>query len=182
MPTKARPRRVIGRKTHTKTLYDLLITKMQVLYDVEQNLVKNLPKVSEAVASSELKAVLEDHFEETINHVNRLEQCFELLDENPKRLEGEAISGLIKDAEWVIKNIEGPEAKDTNLVAALQYIEHYEIAGYGSAIAWARQVGRDEVADILEETLDEEKAADTNLTELATHKINERAIEIEEEE
>jgi ferritin-like metal-binding protein YciE len=164
------------------SLRDLLIQKMQALYDVENNLVKALPKMAEAATNEELVAAFEEHLEETQGHVTRLEKAFNILDEEPTKLEGEAIQGLIADAEWGIKNIGGDAALDANLIAGAQYVEHYEIAGYGSACAWARELGQDEVADLLEDTLAEERMADQKLNDIATSQVNAAANEMEEAE
>lgn len=168
-------------KNNTMTLHDLLIQKMRALYDVENNLIKALPTMAKNASNEDLVAGFEEHLEQTKEHVARLEKAFKLLKEKPQKLKGEAIQGLIADAEWVIKNVGGSAALDANLIAAAQYVEHYEIAGYGSALAWAREMGHDEVADLLEETLEEEKAADEKLNELATSGVNEAANEVEED-
>ncbi len=164
------------------TLHDLLITKMQSLYDVEHEITKALPKMAKAASDAELKSGFEEHLEQTKGQIERLEKAFELLNEKPKKLKSEAIRGLIADGEWVIKNVEGSEALDANLIAAAQYVEHYEIAGYGSAVEWAREMGHTEVADLLEETLEEEEATDEKLNELATSGVNERANDMDEED
>ena len=158
------------------TLQDLLITKLQVLYDVENQLVKALPKMAKNASDSDLSASFEEHLKQTKGHVERLEKAFKLLDIKPKKMKSEAIRGLVEDAEWVIENVQGDEALDANLIAAAQYVEHYEIAGYGSAQSWASEMGHAEVSDLLQETLDEEKAADKKLNDLATSKINEKAL------
>ncbi len=162
-------------------LHDLLISKMQALYDVENEIVKELPKMAKKASDEELREGFETHLEETKNQVKRLEKAFSLLGEKPKKLKSAAIRGMAEDASWGMTHIKGSEALDANLIAAAQYVEHYEIAGYGSAVEWAREMGHMEVADLLEETLEEEKATDKKLNMLATSKINERANDMEEE-
>ena len=157
------------------TLHDLLITKLQVLADVENVLVKALPKMAKAATDEQLRAGFEEHLEQTKVHAQRLEKMFSLLEASPKKVKSEAIRGLVEDAEWVIKNVKGPEALDANLIAAAQYVEHYEIAGYGSAYEWAMEIEYSEVADLLQQTLLEEKEADEKLSTLAIDKINEKA-------
>ncbi len=152
-------------KKEEMNLNDLLITKVSALYDVENNLIKALPKMAEAATDPDLIAGFEEHLEETKNQVGRLEEIFALLDADPEKIKVEAIRGLIADGEWVIKNVHGDEARDANLIRVAQYIEHYEIAGYRGAIAWAKTLGKDDVADLLEETLEEEVMADEKLDE-----------------
>lgn len=109
---------------------------------------------------------------ETEAQVKRLEQCFKVLDMKPKKLKSDAIRGLIDDAIWVMKNVEKGPALDANVIAAAQYVEHYEMAGYGTALAWARLMKHAEIEALLEETLKEEKMADETLNQLAEGDIN----------
>jgi ferritin-like metal-binding protein YciE len=164
---------------HT-ALHDILVSKMQALYDVEGEIIKTLPKMAKKASDPDLKEGFETHLEETKNQVKRLEKAFSLLGEKPKKLKSAGIRGIVADGAWVMTTIKGSEAMDANLIAAAQYVEHYEIAGYGSAVEWAREMGHTEVADLLEETLEEEKATDKKLNNLATSKINERAAETDE--
>lgn len=181
--TKASNSKKSSKKTANKsksqkkalTLDNLLIQKIQALYDVENQLVKALPKMAKNASDQDLIDGFEEHLEQTKEHVQRLEDAFDYLGEKPKKLSGDAIRGMIKDAEWIISTVKNPEALDAGLVAAAQYVEHYEIAGYGTALEWARELGHTEVADLLEQTLKEEKEADRKLSELATSKINEAA-------
>ncbi len=155
-----------------KTLYDLLLHKLMALYDVEDEILKTLPRVIKKVHNENLQAALEIHLQETKDQVGRLEECFSLLDAKAKKLKVEAIRALAEDGAWVMEHVvEGP-ALDANLIAAVQYVEHYEIAGYGTAIAWADLMGHAEVADILGETLDEEMNADEKLTHIAETEVN----------
>jgi ferritin-like metal-binding protein YciE len=154
------------------TLHDLLIQKLQVLYDVEQEILKALPKMAKKADDAPLRDAFEKHLRETEQHVSRLEQAFSILGTSPKKMKSAGIRGIIEDGTWVMQNIKGPAALDANLIAAAQYVEHYEIAGYGSAHAWALELDQDEVADLLQQTLDEEKATDETLDDLATSGIN----------
>ncbi len=162
-------------KPNEITLHDLLVMKLQALYDVENVLVKSLPSMIKKSTDEDLRKSFEKNFEETKNHVKRLEAAFHHLAENPKKLKGEAIRGLIEDASWVPKNIKNSEALDAALIGAAQSVEHYEIAGYGTAVTWAETLRQGEVLKLLEETLAEEKASDGELGKLATEKINQRA-------
>jgi ferritin-like metal-binding protein YciE len=146
-----------------QNLKDLLISKISALYDIENVLVKALPKLAKAARNAELKEGFETHLAETKNHVQRLEKAFSLLDTPAKKLKCEGIRGIVEDGEWVIKNIKPETALDANLARAAQYAEHYEIAGYMGAISWAKELGEDEVASLLTETLEEEKEADKTL-------------------
>lgn len=149
-------------------LRDLLIQKVNALYDIEQNLVKALPKMAKAAKDKDLKAGFTSHLAETKVHVKRLEQVSKILGVKPKALKSDAIRGLIKDGEWVIKNVKPAAAMDSNLARAAQYVEHYEMAGYMAAYDWAKMLGEAQVAELLGITLDEEHAADEKLHEVGT--------------
>ena len=157
------------------SLRDLLVIKLRALYDIEQELVKALPKLAKAATDSDLKEGFTAHLSETKNHVRRLEDAFVELGEKPKKEKSEGIRGIAKDAEWIIKNIKDKKVLDAALIAGASYAEHYEMAGYMAAVEWARTLGEDEIALLLEETLGEEIAADHKLAALGKEKINERA-------
>jgi len=154
------------------SLHDLLVLKMNSLYYVEQQIVKALPKMAKAANNEDLVTAFTEHLQETKNHVTRLEEALALINEKPEKMRVEAIDGLIADAEWCIKNITEPAALDAALIAAAQYVEHYEVAGYGAARGWAALMNMTEVADLLRETLDEEENADGTLNDLALGGIN----------
>lgn len=154
------------------TLHELLLNKLQALYDTEIQLTKALPKLAKKASSEELKQAMEAHVKETQGQVKRLEASFKALKVKPKKLKSEAIRGLVDDAQWVTKNVEKGPALDANLIAAAQYVEHYEIAGYGTAIEWAKLMDHTKVVDLLQETLAEEEATDKKLTALAEKKVN----------
>jgi ferritin-like metal-binding protein YciE len=147
------------------TLQEVLIDHLRDLYDAEKNLVRALPKMAKAAESEELAEAIRDHLEETKNHVARLEQVFEKFDEKPKAKACKAIRGLIEEGSEAT-NDDGT-LSDLAIIAAAQKVEHYEISAYGTAKAWAEKLGNQEAADLLEETLNEEKAADSKLTEVS---------------
>lgn len=157
-------------------LDDLLILKLQSLYDIEQEIIKALPKMAKAATDEKLKALFEQHLEETKQQKTRLEEIFDLFELKPKKVEVEAIRGLVADANWLLDQEMSPEALDASLVAAAQYIEHYEMAGYGSAASWAKKLGIKPVAKLLGQTLKEEEKADKLLTKLAEKYLNEEAL------
>lgn len=154
------------KKNVKMSLRDLLIQKINALYDIEQELVKTLPKLGKAATDQKLKEAFRDHLAETRTHVTRLEQIHKLLGEKPKKLKVEGIRGIAKDGAWVIKNTKNDNALDTALIRAAQYAEHYEMAGYMGAIAWANVLGESEIVSLLEDTLAEEQGADQKLMSL----------------
>ncbi len=161
-------------KTQKKTLQDLLLIKMQALYDVETEITKALPKMTEAATDPELKEAFRNHLKETEAHVARLEQAFTLLNEKPKKLKVEAIRGLVEDGKWVIKQKMGSEATDATLVGAASYVEHYEMAGYLAAKRWANEMGNGQLTALFQETLREEERADEKLKTLAQESLDAR--------
>lgn len=165
-----------SKKSSALTLNDLFLNKIKSLLDIEEQLVKALPKMAKAATNRELKGGFTQHLAETKNHVRRLEEIFKQLGKKPARLKVDGIRGIIKDGEWVIKNIKPKEALDANLIAAASYVEHYEIAGYLAAIAWADKLELNDAAQLLEETLNEEMSVDHQLAELADAEILEKAL------
>jgi ferritin-like metal-binding protein YciE len=149
------------------TVEDLLVEQIRDLYDAEKQLVRALPKMAKAASSDELRQAIEDHLEETTNQVQRLEQAFEQLDKTAKGKTCKAMKGLIEEGGEVIEEDSEAPINDLALIAAAQRVEHYEISAYGTARAMAKHIGEDQVASLLEETEDEEKAADQKLTEIA---------------
>jgi ferritin-like metal-binding protein YciE len=147
------------------TLEDVLIDHVRDLYDAEKNLVRALPKMAKAADSEELAYAIRDHLEQTKHHVERLEQVFEKLDEKPRAKACKAIRGLIEEGGEAARD-EGA-LSDLAIIAAAQKVEHYEISAYGTAKAWAEKLGNQDVVDLLEQTLKEEKAADSKLTEIS---------------
>lgn len=165
-----------------ENLRDLLVMKLQALYFGEKELTKAIPQLVEAATDEDLKMAFHSHLKETEGHVQRLNQAFEQLDAKAEPMETEALEGLVNDTKWCIDNIESGKILDAALIGAAQYVEHYEMAGYGTAATWAEQLGEMEVKNILSETLEEEKSADEKLTALAEIKVNEQATDEEVEE
>ena len=165
------------------SLKTLLVEQMKDLYDAEKRLTKAIPKLAKASTNEALQAALEEHLAETKNQVSRLEQVFELLDERPKAKPCEGMKGLIEEGdEHAKEDYDDDDLRDAIIIGSAQRVEHYEIAGYGTAIAHARLLGLDEVVELLEETLAEEKAADQKLTEVAESVVNLEAASQDEEE
>jgi ferritin-like metal-binding protein YciE len=143
------------------------------IYWAEKHLTKALPKMQKAATTEELQSAIEDHLAQTEEHVARLEQVFEILGKKPQAKKCEAMEGLLKEGESVIEETEdGSMTRDVGIIVSAQKVEHYEIAAYGSLVTLAKTMGQDEVAEILEQTLEEEKQTDQNLTEIAENDIN----------
>ena len=167
--------------TKLETLEELLVHELKDLYSAETQLLKALPKMAKAATDETLKNGFETHLEETKEHVARLERVFESLGESPKGKTCKAMKGLIEEGNETIAEKASDDVKDAALIVAAQKIEHYEIAGYGSSRAFAELLGREDVVELLEETLEEEKATDEKLNEAAAS-INVEAITEEDEE
>ncbi len=164
-----------------KNLQELFLTELMDAYSAEQQLVKALPKVAEAVDSNELKEAVEHHLEQTQEHVRRLEQVFELFDTKPKAKKCEAMAGLIEETDdFIGEGFEGA-VLDAGVIANAQKVEHYEISLYGTLRTWAGLLDKQEAVDLLEETLNEERETDENLTSIA-ESLNIAANEGEGEE
>jgi ferritin-like metal-binding protein YciE len=157
-----------------KSLRDLLVDELRDLHNAENQLLKALPKMAKAAAHEELKEGFEEHLEQTRGHVDRLDRCFKILGENAKGKTCHAMKGLVEEGDEAIQN-DAPDAiRDAQLIGAAQRVEHYEIAAYGTARAFAQTLGETKIADLLQETLDEEGDTDKKLTALA-ETINEEA-------
>jgi ferritin-like metal-binding protein YciE len=150
-----------------ESIRELLLEEMADLYDAEKQLVKALPKMAKAAAHEQLREAFENHLEQTRGHVARLEQAFQLLDQKAKGKPCAAMKGLIEEGSETMAEDLSDSLLDSAIICAAQKVEHYEISGYGTLSAWARSLGLDEVAGLLEETLAEEKEADEKLTEVA---------------
>jgi ferritin-like metal-binding protein YciE len=157
------------------TLMDALVDEVRDLYHAEKQLVKALPKMAKAATSDDLREALEAHLAETENQVGRLEQVFELLEEKPRAKACAGMAGIIEEGSDALKEDAEPAVLDAMIIASAQRAEHYEMAAYGTAAAWAEGLGLSEVAELLRDTLDEEKAADEKLTALAEAGINDAA-------
>ena len=149
------------------SLEDVFIDQLADLHSAERQLVEALPRVTQAVSSKELREALEAHLEETRGHVQRLEQVFELGKMGVPSEHCEGMEGLLREGNEIVRTSGNPGAKDAAIIAAAQRVEHYEIAGYGTACALADELGYDEARDLLAETLDEEGRADKKLTSIA---------------
>jgi ferritin-like metal-binding protein YciE len=158
-----------------KTINDLFVHMLRDIYYAENQIVKALPDMIEKANDPELKQGFQSHLAETRNHVKRLDQVFRQHDEEPSGIDCPAIDGIIEEANDVAGDVSDKTVMDAALIAAAQAVEHYEITRYGSLIAWARQLGRDDCAALLQQNLEEEKAADRKLTGLAESRINQAA-------
>jgi ferritin-like metal-binding protein YciE len=158
-----------------KTMNDLFVHQLQDIYYAEQQLVKALPKMADKATDRQLKQGFLSHLEETRVHVQRLEQVFQMFGAQVKAVDCPAIDGIIKEANETAGEVDDKSVLDAALINAAQAAEHYEIVRYGSLVAWAKQLGRNDCASVLQKTLDEEKATDKKLTTLAESKINLRA-------
>jgi ferritin-like metal-binding protein YciE len=159
-------------------LMELFLDCIKDIYWAENHLVKSLPKMQKSATSAELKTALADHLEETKVHVTRLEEVFELLGEKAQAKKCDAMEGLSKEGEGIIESTEeGSSTRDVGIILASQKVEHYEIASYGGMVQLASTLGLNDVADILAQTLDEEKAADQKLTQVAEDNVNYNAAE-----
>jgi ferritin-like metal-binding protein YciE len=160
-----------------KSVNDLLLDELRDIYHAEKQLVKALPKMAKKAKSDKLRQAMEQHFEETKGQVDRLEQVFDKLDARTRGKRCEAMEGLVEEAQEAMEEITTPEVLDAAMIAAAQKVEHYEIASYGSARALAEALGHQEVAQLLEQTLEEEKQADRKLNEIALSDVNKRALQ-----
>jgi ferritin-like metal-binding protein YciE len=149
------------------TLDALFEDTLRDMYYAEKKLTKILPKMAKKATSEELAAAFTSHAEETQGHVDRIEKIFGMLDKTPRAKKCEALEGLSKEGTHVMEEADAESVMDAGLVAAAQAVEHYEMARYGTLIAWAREIGLSDAADLLETSLAEEKAADEKLNEIA---------------
>jgi ferritin-like metal-binding protein YciE len=159
------------------TLHDAFIDELRDLYDAERQITRALPKMIKSASASSLRTALESHLEETHEHVQRLEQVFESLDERARGKRCEGIAGILEEGQSIMGESFDEAAMDACLIAAGQRVEHYEMAAYGTLVAWARAMGHEDAAEILQSTLEEEKTADKKLTDLAEGGINQQAAD-----
>jgi ferritin-like metal-binding protein YciE len=164
-----------------KTLQDLFLDELADMYDAEQRIVKALPKMAKAATCDELKGAILSHLEETKGHVAKLEQVFKCFDEEAKGKTCEATKGLLEEGDEIAAEFKDSPAINAALIGAAQKVEHYEMASYGCLHEWAGLLGNDDAADLLQEILDEEKAANRSLTELARASSNKEALGEDEE-
>jgi ferritin-like metal-binding protein YciE len=164
-----------------KLLDTLFHDTLKDIYFAEKKILATLPKMQKAAQSEELAAAFEKHHEETEGHVERLEKVFGIIDEKPQGKTCDAIVGITEEGAEIMKEYKSSPALDAGLLAAAQAVEHYEISRYGTLIAWAERLGYEDAVELLSETLEEEKATDEVLTELADTVINAEAEEEETE-
>ena len=160
------------------SLNELLVSELKDLYSAESQLLKAIPKMIKSATSADLRKGFELHLEQTKVHVERLEKIGETLDFSPKGKKCKAMEGLLEEAKEILAEEADPAVLDAALIAAAQKVEHYEIASYGTARTWAEQLGQATVAGFLQQTLDEEKATDVHLSQLAYQTVNEEAAEV----
>ncbi len=160
-----------------RTLDELFIHTLRDIYYAEKQIESALPTMIEKANDAELKSGFELHLGQTRNHVERLQEVFDMLGVEPKEVDCPAIDGILKEANEVAGDIDDKSVLDAALIAAAQAVEHYEITRYGTLIAWANDLGRDDCTTLLQQTLDEEKETDRKLTALAAHNVNLRAAE-----
>jgi ferritin-like metal-binding protein YciE len=154
------------------TLNDLFLHELKDLYDAEHQLTEALPQMADAAASSDLRTAFNSHLLETREHINRLKQVFQRIGQEPERQTCPAMKGLVKEGSEAISATGDAKVKDAALIASAQRVEHYEMAGYGTLRTFARQLGLNDIASLLQKTLDEEGAADKKLTRIAESHIN----------
>lgn len=159
-----------------KTLNDLFVHTLQDIYYAEQKITKALPKMISKVTDQQLQSSFLTHLAETEHQIERLEQVFKMHGEPVKATTCPAIDGIIAEAEEIMKDASDPEVLDAAALASAQAVEHYEITRYGTLIAWARELGRNEYASLLQQNLDEEKATDLKLTQIAEARVNRVAV------
>ena len=160
-----------------QTMEDLFLDTLRDLYDAEKQITKALPKMSKAATSDDLRAAFDEHLRVTRQQVERLEQIFKELDEKPTGKKCAGMEGLIEEGEELIEEADASFVLDAGLIGAAQRVEHYEMAGYGTARTFAQRLGYDQAARLLQQTLEEEKETDLKLTELAESMVNEEAVE-----
>ena len=160
------------------TLHDAFIDELRDVYDGERQLTKALAKLAKTATAAPLREAFESHLQETQGQIERLEQVFESLEEKVRGKHCEGIAGIIEEGKSIMGEDFDQATMDACLIAAGQRAEHYEIAAYGTLIAWARAMGHDEAADVLQQNLDEEKAADEKLSGLAEGGINQSAADV----
>jgi ferritin-like metal-binding protein YciE len=164
-----------------ESLKELYVDQLKDLWSAENQITKALPKMIKASTNAKLKRAFNSHLKQTERHMKRLERIFKEVDESPRGKKCVGMEGIIREGADLIKEKPDADVLDAGLIAAAQHVEHYEIAGYGSVRTWARQMGEDRQADLLQETLDEEEDTDRLLTDLAESTINLAAEEAEEE-
>lgn len=157
-----------------ETMNELYEHELADLYSAEKQMISALPEITEKATSPELKSSLEAHFKKTKGHAERLEEIFDFLGKKPSKAKCKGMEGILKEGEDALKITGDLDVRDAAILASAQKVEHYEIATYGSALAWAKRLGLDEHTQLLADTLNEEKEADTGLTTLSK-RLNKKA-------
>ena len=158
-----------------KSMDDLFVHALRDIYYAENQIVKSLPDLIEKASNADLKAGLSAHLDETKGHIERLEEVFRMHGATAKQVDCPAIDGILKETREIVGDVADKNVLDAAIIAAAQAVEHYEITRYGTLIAWAKELGRDDCAAELAATLEEEKAADEKLTDVAESRVNEAA-------
>ena len=158
-----------------KTLNDLFVHTLRDIYYAEQQITKALPDMIEKATDARLKQGFQSHLAETKNHVKRVEQVFKMHGVEAKGVDCPAIDGILEEAEDITGEVDDKHVLDAALIAAAQAVEHYEMTRYGTLVAWAKELGRSDCASVLQQNLDEEKAADQKLNKLAESNVNRKA-------
>jgi ferritin-like metal-binding protein YciE len=162
--------------TDIKTMDDLFVHTLQDIYYAENQITKALPQMIQKATDPQLKQRFQTHLTETQNQIRRLEQVFEQHGQTPKGVDCPAIDGIIEEANEVAGDIEDKDVLNAALLASAQAVEHYEITRYGTLIAWAKELGRNDCAQLLQQNLEEEKATDKKLTAIAESRVNRKAV------
>jgi ferritin-like metal-binding protein YciE len=158
-----------------KTMDDLFVHQLRDIYYAENQILKALPEMIEKATDPQLKQAFQSHLGETKGHVQRVEQVFKMHGVDVKGVDCPAIDGIIEEAEEVAGEVDDKQVLDAALIAAAQAVEHYEMTRYGTLVAWAKQLGRNDCAAVLQKNLDEEKAADKKLNDIAERSVNRKA-------
>jgi ferritin-like metal-binding protein YciE len=159
-----------------KTMEELFYAMLQDVYYAEKQLLKTLPKMAKKASNEQLAEAFTEHREQTLGQIERLDKAFEMIGKKPKGKKCDAILGIIAEGDEVIEEAEDAEVLDAGLLAAAQAAEHYEIARYGTLCAWAKQLGKPQIARLLHQTLEEEKQTDELLTKIAESSVNKAAM------
>ena len=158
-----------------KTMDDLFVHMLKDIYYAEKQIVKALPKMIDKATDADLKTGLRDHLDQSRNHVARVEKVFQMHGVEPETVKCAAIDGILDEADEVAGEVDDKNVLDAALIAAAQAVEHYEMTRYGTLVAWAKELGRNDCAEVLRQTLEEEKATDKKLTQLGESRINRMA-------
>ena len=164
------------------TMHDLMIAELKDLYSAETQIVKALPKMAEGAVTPSLRTAFENHLEETKEHIARLDKIFGMLDVSPRGKKCKGMEGLLEEGGEMLEEDGNDIVRDAGIIASAQRVEHYEMAAYGSTLAFATLMGHTEIAELLEMTLNEEKAADAMLSHIADEEVNSAAPGMDEEE